>query len=97
MHIFATENFCATHPPITTIHTTQSESSRPVGGVEVFGLRDAVWKREAQARFEELLDVRATDILSFVNLHDAEDLWVESFTQINITLLILEEPRDVRG
>lgn len=79
MHIFATEKFCTTHPPITTIilhqfHTTQSESSRPVGGVEVFGLRDAVGKREAQARFEELLNVRATDILSFVDLHDTEDL-----------------------
>ena len=53
---------------------THSECRWPVGNESRACLLDAVRKREFEVRNEQLLNVRAADVLGLLDLHDANDL-----------------------
>jgi len=53
----------------------RSERCRALGREDALGSAlDAMRERETQARREELLDIRATDILGLLDFDDAENL-----------------------
>ena len=55
--------------------TLRSERCRALGCEDALGSAlDAMRERETQARREELLDIRATDVLGLLDFDDAENL-----------------------
>lgn len=63
--------------PIPETRNTLSEGRRSLRAEQLLAgsLGNTVGKREAQVLLEELLDVRALDILGLLDLDDAENLF----------------------
>lgn len=63
-------------PDPKTMTILLSESRRTLGAEELLGaaLRDTVGERELEVLGDELLDVRPPDVLSLLELDDAENL-----------------------
>ena len=60
--------------PILTYRTNHLESRRALRDEGRARLGDTVRKRELEARDQELLDVRAADVLGLLDLDNTEDL-----------------------